>query len=143
MTCTTHLTEELRFRGFRITSQRRAILSFLHETPGHHSPASIFEHVSRIIPGVTEATVYRTLDFLARNGMVMSSLQQDGHLVYEDATLVHHHMICRDCGVQVSVEHELVHDLHRSLEAVTGFDPCLSHVTFFGLCPICRKKKKN
>jgi len=133
----------LRLRGFRITSQRRAILSFLHTTPGHYSPAAIFDHVRKVVPRVTEATIYRTLEFLVRNDMVLPSLQPDGHLVYEDATHVHHHLICRDCGVQVSVAHEVVHGLHRSLEAATGFDPCLSHVTFFGLCPSCRKTKKT
>lgn len=143
MTCTAHLTEELRSRGFRITSQRRAILSFLHDTPGHHSPAAIFNHVRNIIPGVTETTIYRTLDFLARNNMVLPSLQPDGHLVYEDAAYTHHHLICRECGAQASVEHEIVQDLYRSLEAATGFDPSFSHLTFLGLCPVCRKTKEN
>ena len=143
MTCTIHLTEELRARGFRITSQRRAILSFLHDTPGHHSPTAIFDHVRKIVPSVTEATIYRTLEFLVRNDMVLPSLQSDGHLVYEDAALTHHHLICRECGMQVSVEHEVVQSLYQSLEAATGFDPSFSHVTFWGLCPICRKTKKS
>ena len=143
MTCTTHLTEELHARGFRITSQRRAILSFLYDTPGHHSPASIFEHVSQIVPSVTEATVYRTLDFLARNEMVMSSLQPDGHLAYEDATHAHHHLICRKCGAQQPVDHGVVHNLYQSLEAATGYDIRLSHLTFFGLCPNCRQASSS
>lgn len=143
MTCTAHLTEELRARGFRITPQRRAILAFLHETPGHHSPASIFEHVSRVVPGVTETTVYRTLEFLTRNDMVMASLQADGHLAYEDAAHAHHHLICRKCGAQVRIEHEIIDELYANLEAATGYDFHLSHLPFFGLCPRCRQASSH
>lgn len=140
MTCTAHLAEELRARGFRITPQRRAILAFLHDTPGHFSPAEIFEHVRRIVPGVTETTVYRTLEFLSVNDMVCSSQLLDGHLVYEDAVRHrHHHLICRDCGIEVSLENEITKELTRKLEQITGFEIQSNHLTFFGLCPACRK----
>ena len=50
---------------------------------------------------MTEATVYRTLEFLAENGVVLSALNGNGHLVYEIAGHDHHHLICRSCGMKL------------------------------------------
>jgi len=141
MPCTHHLSEELRSRGFRMTPQRMAILRLLHDSPRHFSPVEIYAHVRQVVPGVTEATVYRTLEFLAENDIVMPSLQPDGHLVYEDASHAHHHMICRACGQELEVEHEMVQGLYNQLEAKTGFKINTSHLTFFGLCSNCQKSQ--
>jgi Fe2+ or Zn2+ uptake regulation protein len=140
MTCTQHLTEELRARGFRVTPQRTAILSLLHDSPGHFSPAEVFARVQPAVPGVTETTVYRTLEFLAGNDMVMASLTADGHLVYEIAGHEHHHLICRSCGRSVEIEHALLEQLYGQLEAHTGYQLTTSHLTFFGFCPECDHK---
>ena len=80
MSCTQHLTEELRSRGFRITPQRLAVLQALHNG-GHLSPAQVFERVQQT--GMTETTVYRTLEFLAGNDVVLVADRGNGHLAYE------------------------------------------------------------
>ena len=138
MTCTEHLTTELRARGFRMTPQRTAILAMLHDSPGHFSPAEVYVRVRENMPGVTETTVYRTLEFLARNAMVMSTLSNEGHLVYEIAGHEHHHVLCRDCGQSVEVDHTLLARLYSELEARTGYRLTAAHLTFFGLCPDCQ-----
>ncbi len=134
-------TQELRSRGYRITPQRKAILACLHDTPGHLSPAEIYEYVRQTTARVTEATVYRTLDFLAENNLIQPSLNTNGHLVYEMAGHDHHHLICRSCGANVEIEHSLVQKLYRQLEAKSGYRLTAGHLTFFGLCPSCQGKR--
>lgn len=134
------LLDELRSRGYRITPQRIAILAYLHDTPGHFSPAEIYEHVRQTTEGVTEATVYRTLEFLAGNNMIRPALNNNGHLVYEIAGHEHHHVICRSCGASVEIDHALLQKLYKQLEAESGYRLTTSHLTFFGLCPACQKK---
>jgi Fe2+ or Zn2+ uptake regulation protein len=138
MTCTEHLTTELRARGFRMTPQRTAILGLLHDSPGHFSPAEVYARVRTSLAGVTETTVYRTLEFLARNRMVASTLTADGHLVYEIAGHAHHHVLCRACGQSVEIDHALLARMFDRLEASTGYRLTAGHLTFFGLCPDCR-----
>ncbi len=134
MSCTERLTRFLHERGFRITPQRLAILQALHE--GRHlSPAEIYARVRAT--GMTEATVYRTLNFLADNGLVYSSLQEGGRLAYELAEEEHHHLLCRKCGCGTAVEHARLRPLFLELEMETGFRAIGSHVTFWGLCPRC------
>jgi Fur family transcriptional regulator, ferric uptake regulator len=140
MTCTQHLAENLRAHGYRITPQRTAILAYLHDTPGHFSPAQVFEHIRQTNPGVTEATVYRTLEFLAVNNLVAPALNSSGHLVYEMAGHAHHHLVCRSCGASMEVDHALLLKLYRQLEKESGYQLNTSHLTFFGLCPGCQEQ---
>jgi Fe2+ or Zn2+ uptake regulation protein len=90
------------------------------------------------LPGLTEPTVYRTLEFLADNGLVNPSNSPTGHRTYEIAGSDHHHVICRNCGTEIEVEHALLEDLYRSLETTSGYRSINSHVTFFGVCPDCQ-----
>lgn len=135
MTCTPHLTKMLRQRGFRMTPQRLAILQALHDG-GHLSPMQIYERVRGT--GMTEATVYRTLEFLAGNEIVFSANSGDGRLTYELAGNSHHHVICRVCGAQLDLGPDLLRDLVGRLEQQTGYRLDAGHLTFFGLCPGCQ-----
>lgn len=117
-----------------MTPQRLAILQALHES-GHLSPSQVYERVRDT--GMTEATVYRTLSFLAEHGIVYSSLQEGGHMAYELAREEHHHLLCRRCGREVTVDHARLHSLFVALEMETGFHAIDGHVTFWGLCPRC------
>ncbi len=136
------LTQQLRSRGYRMTPQRKAILAYLQDTPGHLSPAEIYEHVRQRTGRVTETTVYRTLEFLADNNLIRPALNNNGHLVYEMAGHDHHHLVCRSCGADVEIEHALVQKLYNRLEAQTGYRLTTGHLTFFGLCPACQQKKQ-
>jgi Fe2+ or Zn2+ uptake regulation protein len=138
MTCGNQYTSQLRERGYRMTPQRMAILHVLHHADGHLSPTEVYERASRDIPGLTEPTVYRTLDFLAENGLVCSAHAGGGHLVYEITKANHHHLICRMCGAEVQIEHAPLEKLYIELESVSGYRLFDSHVTFFGLCPECQ-----
>ena len=138
MSCASEYTPQLRARGFRMTSQRLAILHVLHHEGRHLSPAEIYKQARRQLPGLTEPTVYRTLEFLAQNGLVRSSRASNGRLTYEIAGEDHHHMICRVCSSEMEIQHTLLEDLYRKLESTSGYLRIDSHVTFFGVCPKCQ-----
>ncbi len=139
MTCGNQYTPKLRARGFRMTPQRLAILHVLHHSGSHLSPGEVYQRASQDVPGLTEATVYRTLEFLAQNGLACSAHMGSGHLVYEIAKQDHHHLVCRKCSAEIQIEHAPLEQLYAELEASSGFRFIDSHVTFFGLCPECQK----
>jgi Fe2+ or Zn2+ uptake regulation protein len=138
MSCATEYTPQLRARGFRMTSQRLAILHVLHHERTHLSPSEIFKQARRQLAGITEPTVYRTLEFLAQNGLVRPSHASNGHLTYQIAGEDHHHVVCRMCGSEMEIQHTLLEDLYRKLESTSGYLRIDSHVTFFGVCPDCQ-----
>jgi Fur family ferric uptake transcriptional regulator len=115
-----------------------AILHVLRHDGTHLSPAEVYKKARKEMPGLTEPTVYRTLEFLAENGMIRSSHSGSGHLTYEIAGEDHHHVVCRICGSEIEVEHTLLENLYRKLETTSGYRSIDSHVTFFGVCPKCQ-----
>ncbi len=80
----------LREQGYRLTPQRLAILDVLRNTHGHLNPTEIYQRVAQAIPGLTEATVYRTLNFLAEQGLVLVAHLGRGRLAYELTEHDHH-----------------------------------------------------
>ena len=131
--------DQLRSRGFRVTPQRMAVLHVLQSSRSHLSPAQIYKRARQTLPGLTETTVYRTLDFLARNRLAWPARTDKGHLAYELAGSRHHHLICSQCGDELEVEHALLKNLYAKLEAASGYRLSEDHLTLFGLCPGCQK----
>jgi Fur family ferric uptake transcriptional regulator len=121
-----------------MTSQRLAILHVLHHEGTHLSPAEVYKQAKKELPRLTEPTVYRTLEFLAENGLVRLSHSHNGHLTYQIAGDDHHHVVCRVCGSEIEVEHEVLEGLYHKLESTSGYLRIDSHVTFFGVCPKCQ-----
>lgn len=138
MSCANDYSPQLRARGYRMTPQRMAILHVLHHTGRHLSPVEVYEQARHELPSLTETTVYRTLEFLAENGLARQALTGSGHLRYEIARHEHHHLICRSCGNEMEVEHELIKSMYQTLETESGYKLTDSHLTFFGLCPNCQ-----
>ena len=138
MSCGSNLTDQLHARGYRMTPQRMAIVHVLHHAKGHLTPTQVYERARRDQPGLTETTVYRTLEFLAENGFALAAHMGGGKLVYELTEENHHHLICHQCGKTVAVGHAALAALYRQLKTSTGFALDSSHVTFFGLCPDCQ-----
>ena len=131
--------EFLHARGYRVTPQRLVILRILRDAGRHLTPAEVYQRAAQALPGLTEATVYRTLAFLTEQGLALAAHMGSGQLVYEIAGHDHHHLICRACRATLEIEHELLSELYRLFKASTGYQIDSVHTTFFGLCPGCQE----
>jgi len=138
MSCIPQITQELRLRGLRLTSQRLAILAALRHSGKHLTPREVYEKARESVPGLMETTVYRTLDFLVKNRLAFAAQVASGKLVYEAASHDHHHMICRNCNKEVEIPHHQLQALYDEIEKSTGYRLTSGHLTFFGLCPDCQ-----
>jgi Fe2+ or Zn2+ uptake regulation protein len=132
--------EQLRSLGFRMTPQRLAILRILRESNRHLSPVEIYQQARQQMPGLTEATVYRTLNFLTEQGCALAAHIGSGQLVYEIGEHAHHHLVCRSCGQTREIDHAALQTLYQQFQDSTGYKIDTMHVTFFGLCPDCQHK---
>jgi Fe2+ or Zn2+ uptake regulation protein len=143
MSCGNHLSDEIRKRGHRVTPQRLAILHVLFASGGHLTPGEVYERVHASYPGMNEATVYRTLDFLSENRFVSVTHAGCGRLEYQIAREEHHHLVCRMCGHQENLAHEQIAFFYEKLESLTGYRLLESHLTFTGLCPECKYQQNG
>jgi Fe2+ or Zn2+ uptake regulation protein len=139
MTCSpTHVAAQIREKGFRLTTQRMAILNILYASSGHLAPTEIYEQLQFILSSATEPTIYRTLDFLREHGFIRATHTVSGRMEYQIVTHDHHHVICKNCGQEQEIAHEQLQILYDQLEQVTGYRLTESHITFTGLCPHCK-----
>ena len=133
--------QHLRAQGFRLTPQRLAVLRVIENSGRHMHAVEIVQETQQILPGITEASVYRILDFLASTGLILAAHIGSGQLVYETAARAHHHLICRSCGGSCDVDYAMLESLYQELRTCTGYQVDSVHVTLFGLCPACQKKQ--
>lgn len=125
-------------RGYRMTPQRLAILRIMSKADCHLTPIEVYQRAQDALPGITEATVYRTLAFLSAEGLLLAAHVGSGQMVYEIASHDHHHLICRKCGMNCEIGHDQLQPLYEQLKNLTGYQIDSMHVTLFGLCPDCQ-----
>jgi Fe2+ or Zn2+ uptake regulation protein len=92
---------ELRKRGFKLTTQRKAIISVLGDCSEHLRPSDIHEKLCRKHPGIGLVTVYRTLELLQENGLLCEVHIGDScrsYLKRRQPGEQHHHLIFTNAG---------------------------------------------
>ncbi len=83
---------------FRLTSQRKMILDELMKTKAHPAADFIYDKVRKKLPNISLGTVYRNLELMARNGMIMKIETPDGQKRFDYNTSPHPHFRCEKCG---------------------------------------------
>ena len=100
------LVESLRTAGYRMTSQRRAILETLVYSESHPSAEDIYQDVLRAHPEMSRATVYKTLEVLRRIGQVLELESREGgpgNRYDGFKPHAHPHLVCTECGTIIDV----------------------------------------
>ena len=132
------MEQALRAAGYRITGQRKAIVDYLVSTLDHPGAYKIFEEVKKVQPRLSLATVYNTLQVLARNGLIkMLTFREDNR--YEANLSFHINLICTSCGRIEDFEA----GTHMSPEEVRekiGFEVMTYRMEYHGLCSECKAK---
>ena len=132
----------LRRHGYKITPQRRTVISSIINNREHLTPAAIHELVCREHPGIGLVTIYRTLEVLAELGFICE-VHAGGscrsYLVRRPAEH-HHHLICQDCGKVVDFTYCRLEEMERKLSRETNFTISGHLLEFLGQCRECRRK---
>jgi Fur family ferric uptake transcriptional regulator len=114
-----------------------AILEALEDAPEHPSAEDLFDAVHRAQPGLHRSTVYRTLDTLEREGILVHAHLGHGSAAYHLAASSHVHAACISCGAVVEVPSELLDDLGTWLADAHGFALDARHFALTGRCAAC------
>lgn len=129
----------LRSEGYRLTPQRQLVLEAV-QSLGHATPDEVLREVQQQATGVNASTVYRTLDVLAKTGLVSHTHLGHGPPTYHPTTApVHVHLVCQVCGWVGEVDPHLADGFVAALEETQGFEADVRHLTAFGRCARCRE----
>ncbi|MCL0091899.1 transcriptional repressor [Dehalococcoidales bacterium] len=130
----------LRQYGYKITPQRRLIIKTIASSQDRLTPIGIYNKVHQDHPNIGLATIYRTLEILAKLELICE-LHAGGscHSYTISAPHNHHHLICSNCGVVVDFTGGELRKVQQNLSGKTGFRIDDHLLEFIGLCPACQK----
>jgi len=134
------ILEQLRQRGGRVTTARRAVVTALLEADGHMTAQDLTATVQAAHPDVHPSTVYRCLDALTSLNVIDHVHLGHGPAVYHLVDQPHQHLVCDRCGVVQEVPDELFVDLDTRLADAYGFTMRRAHFAVVGRCRRCRAK---
>lgn len=128
-------------KGYKLTPQRRAVLSVIVGSGEHLSPAAVYEKVRQAYPRIGLVTVYRTLEILATLGFIHKvHSEEDNCRSYTATPLGHqHHLVCSGCGTVVNFADYDLGEIAKELSERTGFKIESHLLEFLGRCQSCRE----
>jgi len=137
------MAAKLRAAGLKSTPQRLAILRILAESKDHPGVEDIWRRLRRRFPGISQATVYRTILLVKSLGEACEIAFADGGSRYDGRKpQPHPHIICLGCGRIIDPELESLGDMTREITSASGFEIKSFRLDFFGTCPACRNENR-
>ncbi len=91
---------------------------------------------------VSLATIYRTLNFLVKSGLVSEVDFGENHSHYEPEITkgAHGHLVCLSCGEVKEFSHEKIQALLKKIGKESHFKTDKFSIQVFGYCTNCQKK---
>lgn len=109
-------------KGLRITEPRRVIARVLSDSDDHPNVEQLHVRVSAIDPGISIATVYRTVRLFEEAGVLERHEFGDGRSRYEPAPDTHHdHLIDVETGTVLEFVDPEIEQLQRQIAEKLGF----------------------
>ena len=109
-------------KGLRITEQRRVIARVLSEAEDHPDVEMLHQRSSTIDPGISIATVYRTVRLFEEAGILDRHDFGDGRARYEAAPEAHHdHLIDVETGKVIEFVDPELEALQKQIAEKLGF----------------------
>ena len=109
-------------KGLRITEQRRVIARVLSESEDHPDVEALHARAAAIDPGISIATVYRTVRLFEDAGILERHDFGDGRARYEAAPETHHdHLINVESGEVIEFVDAELEALQKKIAERLGF----------------------
>lgn len=109
-------------KGLRITEQRRVIAQVLSDAEDHPDVEALHARSSAIDPGISIATVYRTVRLFEEAGILERHDFGDGRSRYEAAPEAHHdHLVDVETGNVIEFVDPELEQLQKQIAEKLGF----------------------
>lgn len=137
-----HFLRTLQQAGLRLTTQRRAICSYLASTDRHPSAYQVFEALAITHPDISRATVYNTLNTLQELGAIVELSFGSDYTHYETNPEPHVNLICLRCHKIVDYYGDPGIDaLAQRVLAKSNFQTAAAKIDLVGFCDACRSQR--
>src|SRR6195952_1424025 len=121
-------------KGLRITEQRKTIARVLGESEDHPDVEALHARAAAVDPGISIATVYRTVRLFEEAGILERHDFGDGRARYEAAPEAHHdHMIDVESGIVIEFVDPDLEALQRQIAERLGYRLVDHRLELFGV----------
>ncbi len=126
----------LKEHGLKVTPARLAVLEEIFSHEDHTHPDEILAQLKAKGKKVSRATVYRTLNFLIKKGMMRRLYFDNQKTQYDQNYTIaeHDHLICTECGNVIEFLDDDLRSIEREICARFNFKPARRSVQIFGVC---------
>jgi len=140
------MMRDLKRAGLKLTPQRMAIVRLFATDESHPTAQDLFEKLRPAFPTMSFATVYNTLDALAKAGLaglVRIPGKRGDAARFDPNTTAHHHAVCDGCGAVVDIAAGTLSPTPGAVDklrlAAPGFQVRSVERTYRGLCAACTR----
>lgn len=117
------ITARCEQKGLRMTEQRRTIAKVLETAHDHPDVEELYTRASAVDPGISIATVYRTVKLFEEAGILEKHEFGDGRARYESADRDHHdHLIDMNSGEVIEFVDAEIEALQERIAAKLGYE---------------------
>lgn len=119
------------------SKQRELILKTVVEDNVHPTADAVFAFLKSNHPDLSLATVYRNLNLLAKNGLLLKIAVPNGPDHFDGTLVPHYHMLCEECGTMVDIPQAYVPQFDAEVGKKTGCRINRHSILFYGICKQC------
>ncbi|WP_003544594.1 Fur family transcriptional regulator [Desulfotomaculum nigrificans] len=135
------MINKLKNLGLKLTPQRLAILNLLEGNTKHPSAEEIYKQLKPRFPSLSLATVYNTLEILAKAGELQEIRIKADKRHFDPNPNPHGHFLCRSCQSIYDLDAGPL-EIQRPFN-INGFLVEEYTLYFYGICPNCREKSSS
>ncbi|HPC46943.1 MAG TPA: transcriptional repressor [Deltaproteobacteria bacterium] len=126
-----------------MSRQRGVILEEIRKVRTHPTASDVYDLVKERLPRISLGTVYRNLEQLAAEGLILKLDLGTGQRRFDACTDDHVHIRCASCGRVDDVplqRTDAVVTMYEGVARATGYDVSGCEIDFVGVCPACRAR---
>ena len=128
-------------KGMRMTEQRRVIARVVSSSQDHPDVEELHRRAAAVDPGISIATVYRTVRLFEDAGILERHDFRDGRLRYEEAPETHHdHLIDMKSGKVIEFTDPEIERLQHEIARRLGYKLIDHRLELYGV-PLDDKSK--
>ena len=113
----TEIRNKLSDKGLKVTPQRIAILEAIIKLNNHPTVENIIDFIRKNHPNIATATVYKVLDTLVANELIIKVKTEGDVMRYDAVMSSHHHLYCSESNrIEDFVDAELNEMIEKFFE---------------------------